>query len=87
MSEQNNELGVSLADVLATQQGASKTEAPSANAVLRYVGNADGHGFHVMGVPACDLTQKMIAVSGYTVDELLAFSGPVYALAAEQESE
>lgn len=55
--------------------------------VLRYVGNADGHGFNVQGVPACDLTQEMIDASGYTLDELLAFSGPVYSLAGKQEGE
>jgi hypothetical protein len=51
------------------------------NVILEYVGNRDGHGYHIEGVPACDLTQEQIDASGYTLDELLAFSGPVYVLA------
>lgn len=48
------------------------------NVVLQYVGNAEGHGYYVPFVPAQDLTQEMIDASGYTIDELLAFSGPVF---------
>lgn len=55
------------------------------NIVLEYVGNEQGHGFYVEGVPATDLTQEQINASGYTLDELLAFSGPVYRLAHEGE--
>ena len=47
---------------------------------LIYIGNADGHGYHIHGVPACDLTQAQIDASGYTVEQLLDFKGPVYAL-------
>lgn len=47
--------------------------------VLIYIGNAEGHGYHIEGVPACDLTQEMIDASGYTATQLLAFNGPVYA--------
>lgn len=57
------------------------------NVILKYVGNAGGHGYYIEGVPACDLTQGMIDASGYTVDELLAFSGPVYVPAVQQEGE
>ena len=48
--------------------------------ILKYIGNADGHGAYIEGVPATDLTQEQIDASGYTVDELLAFSPAVYAL-------
>lgn len=53
--------------------------------VLRYVGNAEGHhGAIVPGVPACDMTQAMIDESGYTVEELLAFTPAAYALAQDE---
>ena len=55
------------------------------NVILQYVGNDNGHGFYIEGVPATDLTQEQIDASGYTVDELLAFSGPVYKSANEGE--
>lgn len=47
---------------------------------LIYIGNADGHGYYIHGVPAGDLTQAQIDASGYTVEQLLDFKGPVYAL-------
>lgn len=58
---------------------------PPAPVVLRYVGNAEGHGYFVQGVPVCDLTQEMIDASGYSIDDLLAFSGPAFALVSEGE--
>ena len=48
--------------------------------VLVYIGNAEGHGYHIHGVPAGDLTQSQVNASGYTIEQLLAFNGPVYAL-------
>lgn len=52
--------------------------------ILKYIGNADGHGAYIEGVPATDLTQEQIDASGYTVDELLAFSPAAYALAHDE---
>lgn len=61
------------------------SEQLSKGIVLRYVGNEEGHhGAVVQGVPACDMTQAMIDESGYTVDELLAFSPAAYALAHDE---
>lgn len=54
--------------------------------ILKYAGNDSGHGFYIEGVPAMDLTQEQINASGYTADELLAYSGPVY-VPAQQEGE
>lgn len=56
--------------------------------VLRYVGSNKGnHGAIVNGVPACDLTQEMIDASGYTTDELLAFTPPAYAPAQQDDKQ
>jgi hypothetical protein len=47
-----------------------------------------GAGAYVPGVPACDLTPEMIAASGRTEDELVAYASggvAVYRRAGETE--
>ena len=42
--------------------------------VLKYI----GAGAYIPGVPATDLTAEQVKASGYTADQLLAYSPPIY---------
>lgn len=53
-----------------SEQPKPAADAPTTGRGLIYV----GAGAYVPGVPACDLTPEMIAASGRTEDELVAYA-------------